>query len=1174
MCVNPRSMRVSLFILRLTAAVLAIQTHLIAQQLPFKTYSTADGLPQAQISSVMQDSKGFMWFVSNSGLSRYDGVEFRTYTKQDGLPSNAGIQLSEDAQGRMWALMVNGLAMFEETIDGRMRNVKRLDARNGLPPMDYSCIWVDSNQTLWLGTRTSGLVQLTYTDEAGEWKINQTTIIGKTQGLISNVVTKIFSDAAGHLWIGTDAGVSVLDKRLQTAPVNFSTQNGLRSPFVTAIVEDLSGVIWLGTKSGVAKFVDILTSSTTRKFETYGINDGFPSDDIRSMALGQLGNLWVGTANGLTKLTFSEMSKMEEKTRRLRVTTYGVKNGLVNNQCRFVFADRENNIWVTTYGNGIGKLTSEKFHTFLMNDGLPNEIPGPIATASNGDIWVGTNSGISVFSVEGAGTSRDQYHSRNLGAANGLPNLSIWDFALDKSGSMWVATEKGIARFDGRGFITLREAESFSSNTVRQIEFDNSGNLWIGSIAGLARWNGSDMLKFSRAEGLPSDFIRRLVRDKRGNLWIGTNNGLSRIDHDQVGLPKPVIHELDIPLPERIINDILEDRKHNLWICADGALIQIGLDEQYQIKAVNTIDLGRAGFLNQTLTCMEQDPSGYLWICTTRGVHQYDIESNKVVNVYYRTDGLAGEEGAVADALMVDRDGTLWMSLFGGVTRYLPSLDIDIPTTIPAYVKKFSASSSAKPITEDIILDSKEHNVEIQFIALTFKREGSTKYQYRLTGFDHDWSPPTLSRSVRYTNLDNGNYTFEFRALSPTSTIKTTTVSLDFTILPPFWKQWWFLLLTVGGVIGVGYAAYHTRIRRLEMHSQDLEHRINLRTQEIRKQNDEINRQHQILEKQKTELEKSIVELSKAQTDLIHSKKMASLVQIVAGIAHEMNNPLANIYGNAVHFKEYLLNLRQLLDLYDKEIKGPGTQNEALKTIAEKIDKYKQAVEFDYMMEDISGIVQSIEKSSTRMMQIMKDLRKFSRVDESEIKEVNLNDSLKSILELFMNQYRFSIKIETSFSPIPPALCYAQELNQAFMQMFLNAAQAILDYQELALKEFKNPTIDHSFDLDRGHLRVETKLVESVALKDLDLSLQDIYRGSKNSFIQIRIIDDGIGIKPEIRDKVFDPFFTTRKIGEGIGLGLSVSYSIIEKHQGRIFFNSEYLNGTEFIIELPLKGIR
>jgi signal transduction histidine kinase len=140
------------------------------------------------------------------------------------------------------------------------------------------------------------------------------------------------------------------------------------------------------------------------------------------------------------------------------------------------------------------------------------------------------------------------------------------------------------------------------------------------------------------------------------------------------------------------------------------------------------------------------------------------------------------------------------------------------------------------------------------------------------------------------------------------------------------------------------------------------------------------------------------------------------------------------------------------------------------------------------------------------------------------------------------------------------------------MQILLNAAQAILEYQEYALQEIKKEHSTLFLDVDRGHIQIETRLIESASLKDLELSLQAIDSGIKRSIIQIKIKDDGIGIPEDIRDKIFDPFFTTRKIGEGIGLGLSVAYSIIEKHQGKIFFDSERFEGTEFIIELPLRN--
>lgn len=1147
------------------------------QKLPVRNYSSETGLPQAQIFSVTQDAKGFIWFISSSGLTRYDGFEFRTYTKQDGLTSNIGIDIREDKNGDLWALMVNGISVLEIAADGYIRSAKKIESRNGLPNVENTCMYLDRDGFLWVGTRNGGVVRLQIENKNGNYAVTSTFTISQEQGLGSNAVTAIFQDQNNRFWIGTENGLSVieLNSSMIFTLTRFTQKNGLGSDHIRCIAQNPAGEIWVGTRSGLSKLVDIIESPNPIKFTNFTTATGLLSNDIHGIAVDNPGNLWVATANGISKLNFSESHDRFDPFRKdnFTVSNYTTVNGLIDNQCRSVFVDRENNIWIPTSSGGVSKISTEKFHTLTVTEGLSDNAPGPLLEDLSGRIWIGTNKGLTFIETNPDPRAPKRYNIINPNRIGQL-YTNFQDFAMDKYGMVVIATEDGVVRFSEGSFIPFMEKRDLSNPNVRQIEFDNEGNLWIGTVSGLNRFSGSKNRIFMRKEGLPNDYIRKILKDHQGNLWIGTNNGICRIDHSEVSKLLPKMTRIDqIDLPEKIINDLHEDRQHRLWIGSDDALLRVDLNDNHEFKEWIRINMQEAGFSNTKINCIDQDASGYLWITTGRGLHQLDPEKLTVVNQYYKSDGLAGNEGVQGDAMIVDHQGNMWISFFGGVTRYLPKVDFEYGRAVPSYFSKFAANDVAYPVDQPIELNYGDRNIEISFIGLLFRNEESIYYQYRLDGYDRDWSPLTRTRQVRYTNLDNGSYTFRFRTVSFHQKELHAVKDLAFVIHPPFWKRWWFFILVPLLAGSLGYLIYQNRIKFIQKRNAELEYRIHLRTQEVKKQNDEINRQRTILQQQKNELENTIRELTKTQTDLIHSKKMASLVQIVAGIAHEVNNPLANIYGNATHLKEYIADLERLLQKIDQDMLfKPHRTVEEFEAAKLEIHHLKETIDYDYLLKDIHNILTSVEKSSNRMMQIVKDLRKFSRLDESEIKEVNINDSLGNIVELFLSQYRFSIKIEKVFSPLPPVLCYPHELSQAFMQIMLNAAQAILEYQEYALQEIKNPNSAMQLDADRGQIRIETRLIESTSLKNLEMSLQEIDSGIRIPIIQIKISDDGIGIENDIREKVFDPFFTTRKIGEGIGLGLSVAYSIIEKHRGKIFFNSERLAGTEFIIELPVRN--
>jgi two-component system NtrC family sensor kinase len=244
---------------------------------------------------------------------------------------------------------------------------------------------------------------------------------------------------------------------------------------------------------------------------------------------------------------------------------------------------------------------------------------------------------------------------------------------------------------------------------------------------------------------------------------------------------------------------------------------------------------------------------------------------------------------------------------------------------------------------------------------------------------------------------------------------------------------------------------------------------------------------------------------------------MVSLGQLVAGIAHELNNPIGFIYSNMTHLREY------------------GEKLEKVATAAEKgpleLAKAKQENDYDYIIEDMPRLIASCEDGAKRVRDIVVGLRNFSRLDEGKIKEIDINESIENTLSLLQGELKNRIHVNRIFGTLPKYKCYASQLNQVFMNILSNGAQAIQGNGELTIKTS----------------------VEEHQLK-------------------ISIADSGEGMTEEILEKIFDPFFTTKAVGEGTGLGLSISYGIIQRHGGEIQVKSKKGQGTEFLILLPLEA--
>jgi len=270
------------------------------------------------------------------------------------------------------------------------------------------------------------------------------------------------------------------------------------------------------------------------------------------------------------------------------------------------------------------------------------------------------------------------------------------------------------------------------------------------------------------------------------------------------------------------------------------------------------------------------------------------------------------------------------------------------------------------------------------------------------------------------------------------------------------------------------------------------------------------------LEKKVQELEETNKELHQTQAQLVHSSKMISLGQLVAGIAHELNNPIGFIYSNMGHLREYSEKLIQVIRVAEAS--------------PDKIKQAKNEAEFDYIVEDMPKLIKSCEDGARRTRDIVRGLRNFSRLDEAQVKEIDIEESITNTLDLLTGELKTRIKVETEFAKVSRVKCYASQINQVLMNLLTNAAQAIRDEGTIWIKTWQSGDV-----------------------------------------VRISIRDSGQGIPKQNLEKIFDPFFTTKPIGQGTGLGLSISYGIIKKHGGNIEVTSELGKGTEFIVSLPVE---
>lgn len=285
-------------------------------------------------------------------------------------------------------------------------------------------------------------------------------------------------------------------------------------------------------------------------------------------------------------------------------------------------------------------------------------------------------------------------------------------------------------------------------------------------------------------------------------------------------------------------------------------------------------------------------------------------------------------------------------------------------------------------------------------------------------------------------------------------------------------------------------------------------------------------------------LQKALDDLKRMQSRLIQQEKMASIGQLAAGVAHEMNNPLGFVLSNFETLREYVEDFAKLLTTYHDTFQNLKAGQVLKEDQLKRLEDLERELDLNFILEDLGHLFQETEEGLKRLKEIIQNLRQFSRVDQvGEYSEYNINDGIRSALVITKNEYKYHAEVETDLGDIPDIYCHPGQINEVFMNIIVNAAQAIKSQNRE----------------DKGKIFIKTY--------------------SDENYVYCVISDDGPGIPKDIQSKIFDPFFTTKEVGKGTGLGLSISYDIVvNKHKGEISVESEVGKGTTFTIKLPIRA--
>jgi diguanylate cyclase (GGDEF)-like protein len=831
-----------------------------ARPMAFERISLEHGLSQASVLCVLQDSKGYVWFGTEDGLNRYDGLSFRTY-KHDAsdpgsLPDNMVWALVEEAGGDLWVgTEGGGLARWERATDRFVRVggpsappaglSRRLRALLGAP-----------DGGLWIGSKDAGLALL----DPGSGRLRHyRNDAADAASLSHDGVHALAYDRSGALWVGTDGGLNRLDPatgKFHRYLHDPARGDSLSDDRVRSILEDRDGRLWVGTLSGL-NVLDADAAGFRRYQHDPADAASLSHDRVRAMLEDAAKRLWIGTDGGLDLLDRQQAAFVHHRHDPANPASLGDDNVMS------LYQDRGKVLWVGTRSAGVHKWNPATWsfghRTSLASDpnGLREKTVTSFAEDRSGRVWIGTFGGGLHWMDRLTGELRP-YAAR----VPGRLSQRVMALASDPAGWLWIGSmDAGLARLDPKSgaVATFRhdpaDARSLGASGVMSLGVDSSGELWVGTYGGgLNRFDPASggFTRFrhdpSDPRSLSADIVTCLTEDPSGALWLGTDGGglnlfdrrrreFVRFGHDPAN-PKS--------LGSDTVFALHQDGSGKLWLGTRGAGLAM-LEEGPGASASFRHFTQRDGLANDVVYGIEPDGDGYLWLSTNNGLSRFDPRSGVFRN-YDASHGLQSNEfnfGAHYRSV----SGELF---FGGVNgfnaffpRRLATNDHVPPVVLTQFLKFNRAAATEAPLWRlpAIELGYRDDVVTFEFAALDYAAPQRNRYAYRLEGFDAEWIDLGNLRRVTYTNLPPGSYRFRVRAANNDGVWNQQGLDLPIRVESPPWRRWWAYLgylLLVGGGLFAFVEAQRGRLRREERYSRRLEAEVEQRTLELAGRNAEL----------------------------------------------------------------------------------------------------------------------------------------------------------------------------------------------------------------------------------------------------------------------------------------------------------------------------------------------
>lgn len=739
----------------------------LSQQFDFRNYSVGEGLAQSQVYSLLEGSRGYIWMgTRGGGLSRFDGLRFRNYSVRDGLLSNYIQCIHEDVKGNLWIGSDAGLSKF----NGK-------DFENFNLGFEVRCILPKDSSTLFLGAE-NGIYLFDGKDA---------TLYATGDGDFSVPVNCLLKQGK-FLWVATNAGLYRISDR--EVGKRFTRQDGLNSNLIQSLALDSANNLWIGTYGGG---LNIMTIGGLIDIDPFGVLKGKIIFSIKATK----DDMWLATYDG---------GVCRFNTKDSSFTYLDEGDGLANNHVRSITGDSWGNLWFGTSGGGVSKFYGQQFVHYGRGQGVPAGAVYSVMEDSNGKIWLGA-------SDEGI-ASYDGDKFTVFGADSGFRKVKVKEIFEDKACNLWLGTEgSGLARFDGDTFLFYDNFSGLSGNWIRDVIEDEDGNILVATAGGgitkmtpnKKSQRGYNFDYYVTGNGLPESRINCLLLGRNNTVWFGTaSKGFGYIVGDSI---KSITSE------DGLINDgvrsMAKTGSQTIWVgTANGISRYNPSSDTAKFTNYTTKD----GLYSNNIYLLQVDRDGNLWVGSESGVDKLTLdEVGNIIDIrhYGKSEGFAGVE-TCQNASYMDHKGGLWFGTVNGLTRYNSASDTknEIPPLtringISLFYESLGETDYGDKVDtwgmlkSSLTLPYDQNHLSFDFTGINHRNPEKVYYQWKLDGFEEEWSPLTEKNSATYSNLPPGKYAFYLRSCNEDMVCANCNDVAQFTIEPPIWETLWF---KIGGI--------------------------------------------------------------------------------------------------------------------------------------------------------------------------------------------------------------------------------------------------------------------------------------------------------------------------------------------------------------------------------------